>query len=354
MAQLEGASRIEAETELLLYFLGHSVSFAENDIKLILGLSHEGEDRSCSLMWLLQAVRDHAQIRNLILILDTCHAGRTQTVLQNWRDNYFVMFATGDAYAFDANFSDGLLRALEMPIRKNDQRVDRRAGGITYRKIFEEARRRVISGPGNSGALQDPSSLGEYGSQILLPTPTTVPDEYNEFVSARTIYGRVFCLLEVIRDKSPTFSTLQETIRREESFLLERTSDGSDRYVSRERLHEYLDFLRKAKWVVQPKGRFELTPDGRVACDRTKFNKLLQAVIEQQILSDGVTFALIEDIVRSLLTDMIPPTPVRIKDRAGMMGKALNLDIATRVAIQLLPATGRFLKGAADAIYPGG
>jgi hypothetical protein len=35
-----------------------------------------------------------------------------------------------------------------------------------------------------------------------------------------------------------------------------------------------------------------------------------------------------------------------------MKGKLLRLDVATRVAIQLLPSTGRFLKGAADAIYP--
>jgi hypothetical protein len=53
-----------------------------------------------------------------------------------------------------------------------------------------------------------------------------------------------------------------------------------------------------------------------------------------------------------LLLDMIPPTPIRLKDRSAMKGKLLGLDVATRVAIQLLPSTGRFLKGAADAIYP--
>jgi hypothetical protein len=354
MSQLEAASRVEDDTELIFYFVGHSVSAAENDIKLILGLTPEGEDRSCSLSWLLHAVREQAQIKNLILILDTCHAGRTQSTLQAWGDNYFAMFAAGDAYAFDANFSDGLLKALEQPIRKNDQRIDRRAGGITYRKVFEEARRRVLAGHAGSGSPQDPICAGEYGAQVLLDVATEVPDEYNEFVSSRTVYGRVFSLLELIRDDKPTTNSLQSAIRENDSFLLERIEGRTDRYVSFERIQEYLDFLRKAHWVIQPKGRMELTADGLAACDRGQFNKLLQRAIEENVLSDGITFENIDEIVRSLLTDMIPPTPVRLKDRGGMMGKVLVLDAATRVAIQLLPSTGRFMKGAADAIYPAG
>jgi hypothetical protein len=352
MSQLESASKIEDDTELLFYFVGHSVSSAENDIKLILGLTPEGEDRSCSLSWLLQAVREQAQIRNLVLILDTCHAGRTQGTLQAWGDNYFAMFAAGDAYAFDANFSDGLLRALEQPIRKNDQRVDRRAGGITYRKVFEEARRRVLAGHTDSASPQDPICAGEYGSRVLLDVATEVPDEYNEFVSSRTVYGRIFYLLEFIRDHTPTMNSLQSGIRENDSFLLERMEGRTDRYVSFERIQEYVYFLRKAEWIIQPKGRLELTEDGLAACDRRQFNKLLQKAIQEYILSDGITFEDIDEIVRSLLTDMIPPTPVRLKDRGGMMGKVLVLDAATRVAIQLLPSTGRFMKGAADAIYP--
>jgi hypothetical protein len=117
-------------------------------------------------------------------------------------------------------------------------------------------------------------------------------------------------------------------------------------------LSEYLDFLRKANWVVHPKGRFELTESGQEATKRETFNKTLRDVIEEKIFSDGVTFEFLDEIVMELLSDMIPPTPIRLKDRSAMKGKLLSLDVATRVAIQLLPSTGRFLKGAADAIYP--
>jgi hypothetical protein len=39
------------ETELLFYFVGHSVSSGEDDIRLILGLDQEQQERTCSLSW---------------------------------------------------------------------------------------------------------------------------------------------------------------------------------------------------------------------------------------------------------------------------------------------------------------
>jgi hypothetical protein len=118
------------------------------------------------------------------------------------------------------------------------------------------------------------------------------------------------------------------------------------------RLNEYLDFLRKAEWLVQPMGRFQLTAAGIAAIDDKKFNKALREAIERSVLSTGVTFEFLDEIIADLLVDMILPTPIRIADRSAMKGIALRLDVPTRVAIQLLPSTGRFLKGAADAIYP--
>jgi hypothetical protein len=265
------------------------------------------------------------------------------------RQSTFAMFGTGDTYAFEANFSDGLLRAFEQPFHKNDQRIDRRAGGMTYQKVFEEARRRVISG---SSKEQDPKCFGDYGAELLLKAPVSVPDAFNIFASARSVYGRAFRLLQIIDEKNPTFDVLRNAVRRDAIFLLRHDPAGNDRYLSNERLSEYLDFLRKANWVVQPKGRFELTASGQDALNQKSFNRLLRNTIETKILSNGITFDFLDDIVKELLVDMIPPTPIKIKDRTGMKGKVLRLDVATRLALQLLPSTGRFAKGAADAIYP--
>src|SRR5262249_31626573 len=98
--------------------------------------------------------------------------------------------------------------------------------------------------------------------------------------------------------------------------------------------------------------RFELTQSGQKATNGDTFNKALGDAIENKVLSEDVTFEFLDVIVKELLNDMIPPTPIRIQHRTGMKGKILTLDVATRLAIQLLPSTGRFLKGASDAIYP--
>lgn len=348
-AQLEEAQGLSPDTELLLYFVGHSVSSGENDILLTLSVDPQGRDRTISLASLLRAIYELTTMRRLIFVLDTCHAGRTRDTFLLVQESTFAMFATGDAYAFDAAFSDGLLRALELPIQKSDQRIDRRAGGITYRKIFEEARRRVLFGP---QAHQEPKCFGGYGDTILLPAPATVPQGFNPFASSRSIYGRVFCLLEIIRDGAPTLEELRHRVREDAVFLLRREDVAGARHLSSERLAEYLDFLRTARWVVQPHGRFELTAAGREACQRDNFNRLVLTAIENEIFKGELSFAFLDEIVKELLNDMIPPTPIRIKDRAGMKGRVLKLDTATRVALQLLPSTGQFLKGAADAIFP--
>jgi hypothetical protein len=349
VAQLDYAQGLSPTTELLLYFLGHSASAGESDLRLILGIDSQGLDRTISLTWLLDTIQDHTPLRRLVVILDTCHAGRTRDAFRLVHETSFAMFATGDAYAFDAAFSDGLLRALEQPIQKNDQRIDRRASGITYRKIFEEARRRVLFGP---QAPQDPKCFGGYGDTVLLQAPASVPRGFNPFASNRSVYGRVFCLLSIIRDTNPTLDELGHRVRKDDVFLLRREDGVGARYLSDSRLGEYLDFLRTAKWIVQPSGRFELTAAGLNACQRDDFNAFLLAAIETEVFEAKISFGFLDVIVKELLNDMIPPTPIRIKDRAGMKGRVLKLNRATRVAIQLLPSTGQFLKGAADAIFP--
>lgn len=349
----ERAGKITQDTELLIYFLGHSTALGENDLSLILRLNEQGEDIKCSLQWLLSTIREAANIRKLVLILDTCHAGRTEEILRISDFDYYAMFATGSAYAFDARFSEGILKALEMPLIKKDQRIDRVSGGMTYRKVFEFARNYVIKNATGDGISQKPTSCGEYLSDLLLEAPLVVPKDYSVYASDRTIYGRLFRLLELIKTGGDLdFLKLKDVLREEQIFLLRRDGARGDQFVSSERLREYLDFLRKAEWVIQPAGRYMLTPNGIKVCNRVNWNRQLLDVIEKKIFPDELTMELLEKIVSELLSDMIPATPIRIKERAGMKGIPVHLDSATRIALQVLPTTGRFMKGAADAIFP--
>ncbi len=345
--QLDEAKGLSADTELLIYFVGHSISDGETDLKLILGTNGEGLDRTVSLSWLLNSIRQHTPVRKLVVILDTCHAGRTREAFRVDGFDVFAMFATGSAYAFEADFSDSLLRAFEQRVQKSDQRIDRRAGGITYRKIFEEARRRVLL-----ARNQDPNCFGDYADTVLLPVSTKISSEYNEFAAGRSIYARLNRLLQLVGKLRPTLDELREAVDREDIFVLRKGDEGAHRTISTDRLSDYIDFSRKVRWVVQPGGRYHLTQEGERALNDLYFNRLLLEAIEEYILPPGSGFAFLDRVVKELLYDMIPPTPVRIKDRAAMLGTVIELDEATRLALQLLPSTGQFLKGSADAIYP--
>jgi hypothetical protein len=352
LRHLEEDSRgITPDTEVLLFFLGHSVSVGENDVRLILGTDEDDEDRLISLSWLIRTIEQETKIRKLVVILDTCHAGRAIDAFSATRERTYVMFAAGSAYAFDANFSDNVLRALEQPIQKNDQRIDRQKGGTTWQKIFQVARGRTLSSTEDE-TVQAPISFGDYVGDVLLKAPVRVPQNFNEFASQRSIYGRLFAMLHLIRNHQPTFARLKTLIKEGSIFLLRRNDDGKDRFISPERLNDYLDFLLKAKWIARPDQKYILTGLGESACNREVFNKALLNTIETEILLDGIDFELLETLIKELLADMIPPTPIKIKDRAGMKGKMIRLDSATRLAIQLLPSTGQFMKGTADTIFP--
>jgi hypothetical protein len=353
VAHFEHAQSVSDETELLFYFLGHSTALGPDDLRLTIGTSDKGEDRHWNLSSLLDLLHNTTPIRRLVIILDTCHAGRTRDAFRATQFDYLAMLATGSAYAFDAHFSEGLLGALEESLRKNDQRIDRRAGGVTYRKIFEAARNYVISKPSSAVPPQDPMCFGEYTGDLLLEAPVSVPEGFHPFASDRSIYGRVFRLLEIIRDsKDLDFQRLQVIVGTDRAFLLRRDEDDGDRFLSSERLEDYLDFLRCVEWIAKPSGYYQITERGHRASDKTCFNRTLLDAIEQDVFPENLNLDVLDEIVSELLADNLPPTPIKIKERAGMKGIAFKLTAATRIALQVLPSTGRFLKGSADAIFP--
>lgn len=100
-----------------------------------------------------------------------------------------------------------------------------------------------------------------------------------------------------------------------------------------------LDVLRKSRFTVQPAGRYQLTDAGIGAARESEFNRLVMEAIEGRVFSEGITFRFLDQVVMQLLEDMIPPTPIKIQERAAMLGKAMKLDVPTRLALPLLPST---------------
>lgn len=353
-AQFEQATNISANTELLIYYLGDSTSSGPDDIELSLGEKSDGDKRTIEFSRLL-AMKDYlpTKINRIVLILDTCHAGRTGEIFKDIDIDYFAMFASNSGYAFNANFTEGIFRAFEDPLRRRDQRVDRRNGGVTYNKIFEYATKYVLEQNKDNEYSQIPKCHGEYKGEILIEAPIIVPNEYVSSISNRTIYARVFRILEIIgENKIPSIRELRTHINADRSFLIRRDEEEGDQYISQKRINEYLDFLRDIEWIQNNESPYLLTLLGKKALNRDNYNKLLLEGIENKILPVGLTLDMLDNIVMELLDDMIPPTPIKIQERTTMKGIRLYLNSGVRVALQILPSTGRFLKGSSDAIFP--
>ena len=195
--------------------------------------------------------------------------------------------------------------------------------------------------------MQTPVAYGDAGNRVFIRVPPMVTAAFSPLARAGSIYARTYALLVLIDENEG--QRLMPAVQSNRNFIIEA---DAERTVSTERISDYLAFLQRAGWIARPTGGPRLTTTGREALDRQKFNRILLAAIEQRVLPAGFGLVELEAVVRGLLEDMIPPTPSRIRERALMKNIRLKLDAPTRVALALLPATGQFLKGAADAIFP--
>jgi len=353
-SQFEKADNLSNNTELLIYYLGDSVACDNNDIELSLGESKDGNRRSykfSTFLGLIEILRKPDL--KIILIIDTCHAGRTKDIFQNIKYEYFAMFASNSGYAFNANFSTGIFKAFIDPIQRHDQRINRRAGGVTYKKIFEYSTNYVLKQNAGNDYLQTPTCYGDYEGEILIEAPIIVPDNYINSISNRSIYARVYKLLVIFnRYEIYNIGNLHSHIKEDSCFLIKRDEEEGDQYISQKRIGDYIEFLLDIKWLGKDERSYRLTLAGSNALNLDTFNKLLLDGIESEVLPAGLNISDLENIVVSLLDDMIPPTPIKIQERTRMYGIRFDLKPGVRIALQTLPSTGRFLKSSADAIFP--
>jgi hypothetical protein len=348
----ETAVGVDANTLLFLYYVGHSRGHGENDIDLLLRYDRKLDKRfHISLRRLLEEVAE-AGFRKLILIIDSCHAGRSKHRINQFPHSYYAILSTGSAYAFDATFSERLLSTLERQPQRNDQRIDRKRQGFTYKKLFEVARAgflRVSSG--DKANSQQPDAFGNLGDEVIAHAPVAIPTAYNDFAGERTIYGRVFKMLSLIGSDPTTLPILFDNVKKESAFVIRR---GEERNVclGSERLKVYLEFLRRVGFVDLRNERVTLTKNGEKAAKRDYYNKELSYAIEERLFPEDLSIDKLEEIVKDLLEDMMPSTPSKIQERVQMKGIMFTLDDVIRLALALLPSTGRFMKGAADTLYP--
>ncbi|WP_200255638.1 hypothetical protein, partial [Thiococcus pfennigii] len=114
---------------------------------------------------------------------------------------------------------------------------------MTYRKIFESTLAHFQDSQlGEMGYSQKPSQSGLLGDTVIIPAPEIVPDEYNHFADRRTVYGRLFTVLELAAVNVAGIDDFIRTVRDHRAFLL-RQDEGAGVRVGAGRVQNYIDFL---------------------------------------------------------------------------------------------------------------
>lgn len=341
---------VNDDTLLFVYYVGHAVGSGENDLRLRLRYrATEGAASHKNLSTLLNQIRD-AGFSKLVLGLDCCHAGRTLSLAADLPMSNFIMLGTGKGYAFNCDFTEGILNTLERAPHKRDQRIDRMRKGFTFERLFEGARARFVQVSGEKVQMPISHSGGlEY--ELLANAPVRIPIDYNPHVPSRSVYGRIYIALELLRDKPVLKLEFPNLLKTRNEFVVEYREDGKNRYIRTERAFEYCQFLLDCGLVKQQNSEISLSELGLEALN-SRYNEVLLESIARNILSNDLGYGDLDGAVDSLIRDMIPPTPPMIAERLRNKGIFLDLTPSTRIALTALPATGRYLKSASDALFP--
>lgn len=351
----DDASGINEDSLLMFYYIGNSRPHLDKDISIILRKDEKtGREATISISSLLEQV-SQSGFKNLVLVLDSCHAGRAISTIKGFPGRLYAMIASGDGYVFNADFSDRLITVLDRPPHKNDHRVDRSMKGVTLEKAFQVAtgQLRNLKRIENYNR-QSPSAYGELAKLVIREAELKPSNGYNVFAGDRTVYGRTFWILRMLRDVSMTPDQLVDRARQNRIFLISEDSgpSKSPKYIDRQTILRYVGFLIKARLVVSPRNVLTLTDAGLRGSDQDQYNSVLLSSIENNILPQSISINELERVVSDLLSDMIQPSPRNIQERFQMGGIDIPMSDELRFGLRLLPSTGRFLKGSPEAIFP--
>lgn len=343
------ALQVTNETVLLLYYVGHSTDFGLQDVSLYLSMAEGARDQTMSASELIAEFRRNG-FSKIILILDSCHTGRLEQSFAA-DANIYCMMGSGYGFAFNADFSERIFSTLDRQLSRRDPRVDRRFGGMTYRKVFESTLANFQDAQlGEMGYSQKPSQAGLLGDAVMIAAPEIVPDEYNHFADRRTVYGRLFTVLELAAHNISRMEEFIQSVRDDRAFLL-RQDEGDGVRVGAGRVQDYINFLISCRLVTAERGVVRLTERGAEAAKYELYNREIISAIQEFILPD-LTMDQLNGVCKELIDNMQPPTAARVVRQLRSKGRDCELTDELRLAFSVLPSTGKFSRGSADALYP--
>ncbi|MGD0192461.1 MAG: hypothetical protein ABSD74_17120 [Rhizomicrobium sp.] len=349
---------IKPEDEMFFYYYGHAYPSGGHDITLCL---HDAKLGDTHTFRGLITEFYKAGFRRIYFALDTCHAGRQDEILAEYKSHLYGVFASGNGdYAISEGdigaLTDSLLRNLDFSgINGGDNRLERAKGGVTIARWFKTAIKQVRSDQMST----PPKPFGELvADAILFQYQATIPQHLNDHAPAKSIYRKLHAILvECGRNGEwGGFAALYRGLKSNPMFTLREGGPDGRAFVQPGRIREMLEFLSalnlvKLKWE-RGKDFYSLTSEGKVAADVERYNKQLLNAIENHILPVGVTLERLHAVTVALMNEARVPNTYNVIEIFKTDGYRVGSEKALKNAFLILPYTQKFRKVTTDTIFP--
>lgn len=339
------------EEMLFFYFFGHALPGKAGEANF----EFKGrEERNASYRSSTEVIREIERLKfeRVVIIIDSCHAGRTRPNFGDPSVAHFFCSSTGTRYTQNAEFTEAFLTELEKPIRRNDFRIDFEKGGITIenlvRRCTVQLRRRGVRD------TDLPRISGDLKNSLIRNVSGDVSSQYNPLAATSSVYGRIYSIICLIHDNDMREEQIFGKLGELQGFRTRkgRGEEAEDEYVGRQRVTEYIDFLEALGWITRDAGRLNCSARGKEAAERVVYNRVVLEDIERALLRPQVTLHRLKASVLELTSNSISASPGNIKEYLEEDGAILELSANMRIALNLLRSSGLFLSGGAEALYP--
>jgi len=334
--------------EILLFYFGHSYPVGPSKVAPTFSKSTIESLKQNDFGWVFEQIF-HNPISKLYAVLDTCHSGMLAPDLETFRSKIYCMMAAHNGYTKGA-FSESLLHAIES--RSDDVRqllYDNQAGGVTFEKLFDYGDIQLKP----DLEYSEPVAIGDLGGELVRNEKAGVPEAFRTHSPEKSVYRRVFLVLEILAAKDVTsLNEVMKEVRESESFLVSSDGPGEKKYISPRRILEYLDFISSIGFLSGGSADLKLTDEGRKASSSANFNILLVTAIMDNLFPETVDLEKLRIFVWEMLKEGVPPTALNVgarlrKKNLGRIRSIPNF----KFAFTVLPYSGVFHR-APDAIYP--
>jgi predicted transcriptional regulator len=339
----------ENGSELLFYYFGHSYPVGPSKISPAFKKAAIESLANHDFLWVLEQLFSKP-ISTVYSILDTCHGGLLAPNLEKFSHKIYCMMSAQNGYA-KGDFSNHLLDALESnDIDIESMLHDNEAGGLTFQNLFEYGANKLQA----EFDYNLPIATGSKGKDLLRKAEKGIPKSLRTNVNDRTIYKRVFFLLEIISNGATTLGKILDDIKSYDSFVITYASTGPNRkeFMTSKKIREYINFLASLDFIDNHRDPFALTDKGKAAANKLEFNSILVHAIINNLFPENMSLDEITQIIWSLLKKGIPPDAFNV-------GSYIRTNKGTRIidppnfkfAFRVLPYTGVFRKST-EALFP--